>query len=314
MQVYPDIAALRDDSVRQRRTVAAMQRHLSAWRSKRDVNRLMSELKKYGDGAELGQCECLVGLVQDRAIARSFIEDWIASLIASARTEPFLEPQFAHHASNASTSMRLMRAGGTCLDIVAFESGGSDTRRHGAVTFIDSESHDLVLRGSLKGRWCRLQRTGGEQTLEVSHMEIAEGAILISNTETTWQPIGANGSALVLRLSRQPALPSPTRTYSIEDGTLLRIADGGKAASERLMAVSILGAIGDDCALERLRHVAADRKEEPHIRWEAIRQTLALDARSGEALLIELDRDDDPLSHPARSFLRTFQRGYATCP
>lgn len=107
------------------------------------------------------------------------------------------------------------------------------------------------------------------------------------------------GRLVILQLTRLPDRPGLTREYAILSGELLMQSSGDKRASQCEMAMAVLGAM--DCrdaagAIEEMARSGPD-----HLRWEALRHTLALDSRRGMRLAEAIAGEaDDPLAESAR--------------
>ena len=105
---------------------------------------------------------------------------------------------------------------------------------------------------------------------------------------------------LVLQLTRAPQAPRPSCEYRLSDGALVRESSGDKGASEQVMALGVLGAMGAATALAPIADFARQDGHDRDARWEAVRQLLALDSTAGFALLSQLaERGADTLSRPA---------------
>jgi hypothetical protein len=73
----------------------------------------------------------------------------------------------------------------------------------------------------------------------------------------------------------------------------------------------VLGALESPPALDAMAQVALDQMREPDLRWEAVRQLLALDAAQGFALLgLLADHQHDPLSEPSRRLKHQLAAAY----
>ena len=107
-------------------------------------------------------------------------------------------------------------------------------------------------------------------------------------------------SVLLLQLSRTAEHPTAAREFDSESGQFLRSASGDKLTSRKVMALSVLGALEHRDALPVLGDVARDAWLDDDLRWEAVRQTLALDSASGMRLLNDLaEQSPDALAQPA---------------
>ena len=111
---------------------------------------------------------------------------------------------------------------------------------------------------------------------------------------------------LILRLTREPKRPAPTRLVDLTTGQTSRTASGDKSASQAVMALNVLGALRDDGARDATQKPAPKREEDADLRWEAARQALALGPVRGLSILAQLaDRSGAALANPARALRAT---------
>ena len=107
---------------------------------------------------------------------------------------------------------------------------------------------------------------------------------------------------VLLQLSREPERPRATREIDLVTGNTIRMASGDKSASQAVMALAVLGSLEYEQAVTALEKTALNDHEDADVRWEAVRQCLARDARTGMCLLANLaSRKGDALSGPARA-------------
>jgi hypothetical protein len=99
----------------------------------------------------------------------------------------------------------------------------------------------------------------------------------------------------LLRLHRVAAQPKPTRALALADGTVVHRASGDLAASRSEMMLTVLGRMGHAAAAPEMASLAGEPGE-PSLRWQALRECLALDTTAGFAALLAIARAaDDPL-------------------
>ena len=73
--------------------------------------------------------------------------------------------------------------------------------------------------------------------------------------------------------------------FDAGDGRLITAISGCKQASQQMMALGVLGALAHRGGLSMMEQLAHDTTAQRDLRWEALRQVLALDAARGLALL-----------------------------
>ena len=107
----------------------------------------------------------------------------------------------------------------------------------------------------------------------------------------------------MLRLARADDDQPETRQYALSDGRLLHRASGSRDESRREMAMALLGRMGRTDAAPLLAELSLEGSA--HIRWQSLRETLALDSRAGFDALSRIAADPaDALCAPAAA-LRT---------
>ena len=93
--------------------------------------------------------------------------------------------------------------------------------------------------------------------------------------------------------------PAPTREYDFATGALLRQAAGDVRASRHEAMLALLGRMGRAEAAPVMAAIAREPGDDS-LRWQALRECLALDTAAGFAALCEVARaPDDPLAEPA---------------
>ena len=108
----------------------------------------------------------------------------------------------------------------------------------------------------------------------------------------------------VLKIAEAIAEEAPEE-IALADGRCLKIISGCKRTSQHIMALGVLGALRHEGAVPAMAATARDCSAARDLRWEALRQCLALDTRAGLALLAALAKGPgDPLAAPARALQR----------
>ena len=107
------------------------------------------------------------------------------------------------------------------------------------------------------------------------------------------------GALVLLRLQRGDGSSDPSCEYALDDGRLLHQAAASPRDSRLELAVSLLGRMGRSDAVPLLASMA-EESGTPHLRWQALRECLALDSGAGFAALSTIARRSaDPLAVPA---------------
>ena len=169
--------------------------------------------------------------------------------------------------------------------------------------FVDCERTELIVSGEASG-WhysvCDRGRVKAERKFWCQGDSIRCHARRESR-----QFVGVQRSVLLLQLISTPVHPSPTLGYNLADSALVQQSSGDKRASQQVMALGVLGALGNRAAIAPMIAFASDPSHDTTARWEAVRQVLALNASAGLNVLSELSScQADPLANPARSLHR----------
>lgn len=296
MQAHPALARLRSTPAPQPRTDAA----LAAWRAAPEVAAILAALSDYGAGASLAALPDLARVVADHTAAQALTDGLIAPLLAALRDEPLAQLPLGHSATPGLARLRLARAGRAALTLTAFARQAAVLPTSGL--FEDGEAHEIVLAGA--GRALCHQLTGGR--LHSDRLVCTPGTRLArGGADETRQFVEVTRPLLVLQLTRTAENPAPSREMALADGALLKTISGCKQTSQQMMALGVLGALQHRPAAAVMAQLALDRGAARDLRWEALRQVLALDSARGMAVLARLtDGHGDELAAPAAALHR----------
>ena len=292
MHVHPAIARLRAEPAPQPLVDAA----LAGWRAGAGVAALTEALAAYDAGAPLAGEARLAALLAEPDAARALVAAVIDPLAAALTAEPLAQPAIGFSARPGLARIRLIERERAALSLAVFAPRAP--MQPGSVLFEDGEAHELVLHGEGEAACYRLVDGGLMQT----PLACAPGTRLTrGGTHDARQILGVTRPLLLLQLTREAANPSPSREVALPSGQLIGTISASKRASQQMMALGVLGALGHRAGLEPMAALARDRSAERDGRWEALRQVLGLDARTGMALLAALAQagEEDALAAPA---------------
>ncbi len=297
MIVHPAIAGLRSRPAPQPCVTAALAR----WHGLPEVQAMIAGLTTFGAGAGLESVPALARLVGDHAAAAGLAHDFIAPVIAALTAEPLAQLPLGHSAAPGTARIRLATSGRASLTLAAYALARH--RQPASVLFEDGEVHEIVIAGA--GQALCHRRTG--QGVESRPVACVPGTRLTrGGAAEARQFVAVTRPLLVLQLVREAASPAASCEVSLPDGALLQTISGSKQASQTMMALGVLGALGHRHALAPMERLALDPQAERDLRWEALRQVLGLDAGRGLALLARLAaREDDALASPAAQLQRS---------
>ncbi len=303
MIIHPAIAKLRSDPASQLCARSSMETTQREWMAQDKTRALDFDLTAYCEGAALAELPALSQALSEIECARDLIHSMIAGFTAALSDEPLGEVPFRHTSSPGFARLQLMQRGGVVLSLCTYEpieTGQTPI----AAQFTDCELHELVLAGSAQGHTHRLVESNGRAPRVQTHTQAwsAGDRIAPLARSEARQFENVEQTLLILQLTRTPSRPGPTREIRLSDGVQIREASGDRRASEQVMALGVLGALGKPKSLEPMRDFARNSRNDQHPRWEAVRQVLAMDAGLGFSLLKELSvHAGDPLAGPARS-------------
>lgn len=294
MRVDPAIAAFRDERARQARAQAIMVAACDAWRSEPRIAPVFADLQRYGGGAALTACPSLARLFAAGAEAGQFVGRFCAVHALALAGERLGQPAFRHAFDGALSTLLLARSGTARLTLTALEPGPYDAS---SVTFSDAESHDAVVAGAARAREVRRERDG---SLAQSKVRLEAGSRLTFDLCREALHVAVVERRLVtLRLHRSAECPGPTREYALADGRLRQQAAGDVRQSRHEMMLALLGRMQRCEAAPAMAEIACEGGPDS-LRWEALRECLALDTARGFAALGEVARSPlDPLAAPA---------------
>ncbi|QZH75345.1 MAG: hypothetical protein JY451_01580 [Erythrobacter sp.] len=295
MELNPFIAALRTDRGPQRQAQTAMDAARTAWRAEPGGEQLAEELYRYGKGAPLEMCPLLEAMFTEVGEAERLIALLVRHYCAALKANPIGHPPFRHGFDGAAGTLLLARSGRVQLMIQAREPGRLDHRTY---TFSDASRFDAVLAGEGQARIVRARPAGGTAVQfdrEALSLRGGERIALDSASETLVVD-SVERRLVVLRLMRSAAEPEPGREYDAQSGALLSQSAGTIATSRQEMIVALLGRMGRSDAAPEMAWLATGEGDRS-LRWQALRECLALDSAEGFAALGNMARAaNDPLA------------------
>lgn len=295
MRIDPVFAEMRRDPGLQRRAQAAMRAAGDAWAAAPDVAPLLADFRRYGEGAELAECP---------ALAQAFAAGGPACRLTDTLVQRFLcelvgnrvgQLPFRHGFDGTTSTLLLSQSGRAQLILHAYEPGEWS---HSTASFSDAERYVHVLAGQGEGQIARRDPVSGAIALEPVALERGRHFALKLDRHAL-QVQRASCRLVTLRLHRFAAAPGPSCDYRLADGALLHQAAGDIRESRFEMMIALLGRMGRDEAAPVMAALAREAGDSS-LRWQALRECLALDTAAGFHALVELARRPaDPLAAPA---------------
>ncbi len=300
MQSGNQIAALQADPGLQIAAQDGLLTALAAWKVTPHVAAIFADFDTFVAGAALPDLPSLAALFGgDQAVdAQAFIAPLMAAWARCLGEQPFGVVPMRHHAGAAMTNLMLASGGNCMLNLVALDGvklGAVPAAR--TASFAPAEVWEVVLQGSGSGRL--VERCG--EAITAHPLELAAGLAL--GREAGREALlldRVDGAMLMLRLQRRHDTVQPRREYALNDGRMLRQACATPLESRHEVAVALIGRMGRKDAAPLLAEIARDEDHGDSLRWQALRECLALDTRTGFWTLTAIARaGSDRLAVPA---------------
>lgn len=324
MIIRPELAALRANDAPQRRAQDALGAALAAWRILPQVQCVEADLGRWSAGAEIEDLPALAALftAHDQS-AKQFagtIVDVISGVLAR---EPLGQSPLRHYCDDVSASVTLLRHGTTVLSLLTIDGHRlSQCSAPRSARFSPTETFDTVLAGQAVADRIALAPQGpergiiGGQTINLKPGDVSHR--LGSREILHWREVPTGLS--LLRLQRRTDACGIAREYALEDGALLHQAAGSPRESRLELTAALLGRMGRRDAAPLLAAIAEEGGSEA-LRWQMLRECLALDTAEGFTALCRLAADPaDPLAGHAGALraqlLESFPQlsGLIPCP
>jgi hypothetical protein len=293
----PILRALRSDDAQQRDAQQAMIATREAWRADQRCTALFDELARYGAGDDIASCPALASALGRPPVAQAFADAFLDHHLQALRACPLGMAPFRHVSEPNVASLLLARGGRALLMLSAREPGSYPAD---AAAFSDGERHEIVLAGVASGKAINLlDAKQGCARLEIAEISFEPGAhFTLDQASMSLVVEDVAQRLVVLRLIRTAELPRPSREFALIDGSLRQQASGDLTESRREMMLALLGRMGRRDAAPAMEEIA--REGSVHLRWQALRECLALDSAIGFRALIRVARDPaDPLAAQA---------------
>lgn len=305
MHVHPDVARLRSGDAPQPVCDAA----LAAWRAAPQVAAARAALARFDAGAALADLPDLARLTHDLAAARDFAAGLITPLLAALRAEPLAQVPLGHASAPGMTRIRLIEGKRSAVTLTALAPRAH--RVSPSALFEDGSVHELVMAGSGAAL---LHRTSSGAVMSET-LTLTPGVRMTRpGPDTARQITAIVQPLLLLQVTREAAQPGPSREIAVEDGRLIQTISGCRRTSQQMMALGVLGALQHRAGIGAMHALARDAARPRDLRWEALRQVLAMDASQGLALLAELAGETaDPLSAPAKALQQQLRATRPDC-
>ncbi len=303
MLIRPELRALRSDDAPQRRAQARLGEVLESWRASPVVAAIDADLHRFGQRAELEDLPALSALFDPHdSAAEQLATDIAARMLGELQHNAFGQVLFRHSSDAVQASLMLLRRGTATLALQVVDGAALERREPPiSAAFTATETVERILRGSGEAEHVQLgaPRPGGAELIR-SRRPVIAGAVARRDgaSETQWL-CRVEGSLVSLKLQRRPVSGAVMREYVLADGSLAHQAAGSSRDSRLELVASLLSRMERRDAAPLLAAMAEEQGSTA-MRWQVLRECLALDSGEGfRALSLIARRADDPLAAPA---------------
>jgi hypothetical protein len=314
MIVHPDLRALRSDDAPQRDAQERLYEAVGTWRRQPQVAAPLAELAAYADGRLLADCPALAALFDEGDETALPLAQGFAAAAADGLAEaPLGYLPLRHFSDGVISTLLLGHAGAVTLSLVAVDGAGLAARpTPTAVDFRPSQVAERVLAGSASAELITC-RPLGDRSAELGRQPIAlrPGDAIRRDGAQTAMLLGEVGTCLVtLRLQRRRADGGPTREYALADGRLLHQAASNPRDSRLELMMALLGRMDRSDAAPPIAALARGEGSTA-LRWQALRECLALDTLAGfQTLTAIAAAPGDPLAGTAGTLRKQLVETY----
>ncbi len=303
MIAHPELRALRRDDSPQCDAQDALQLAMDDWRAKPHIAALLAELKCFAAGAELSDCPGLAGLfTPGTGQAPILAKDFAATTCTALAAFPLGHVPLRHFTDGVTSTLLIAREGNVTLSLVSIDSEGMRHRPESAsASFSPNHTWEYVLGGSAAVELVTCQPSGPrDATLTRRALDIGPGSIMHRDGQREARLLHRIDGALVsLRLQRRQNTAEVTREYDLASGALLHQAAGNPRDSRIELMLALLGRMGRSDAAPLMAELAQGEGSTA-LRWQALRECLALDTLAGFAALAAIAvTPEDALAGPA---------------
>ena len=314
MFAHPELRALRRDDTPQCDAQGALLQAVADWRARPDIAAIHAELEEFAAGVPIAGCPAVAALfAPGNAAARRLAADFSAMTCAALAVWPLGHVPLRHYTDGTTSTILIARAVNVTLSLVGINGEGLGLRPESAsASFGPTQTWEHILAGTAAVEQVECQPTGPrEARLRRSAQEIGPGSVMYRDGMHDARLLRRIDGALVsLRLQRRCENSGETREYDLATGALLHQAASNPRDSRIELMLATLGRMGRTDAAPLMAEMARGNGSTA-LRWQALRECLALDTRSGFAALTDLAaRPEDALCGPASALRAQLLESY----
>lgn len=283
MDVHPEIGSLRGDDTPQRIAQNSIHDAFVAWRGGPGVAEVFADVAAFASGVAMADCTALAGLFDEGDDAAAFAGEFCAAACAQLEASPLAHVPQRHFHDDAISTLLLAQSGNVTLSLIAIEGEGLCARPAAkSASFWPGEAWEVVLAGTANAELieCRSPRDDGAH-LRRLQTTLQPGKVICRDASRQALVVrGVQGCLVSLRLQRRSVRAGVTREFALEDGRLLHQAAGNPRDSRIELMMAALGRMGRADAAPLFAEIASGEGAEA-LRWQALRECLALDTLTG---------------------------------
>ncbi len=308
MRIHPELRALRGNDAPQRDAQEALYRVVGAWREQDEIGEVLKDLASLDSGTGLGECQALSSLFTGSGeAAKAFVQGFVRAVSAGLGDAPLGHVPLRHFTDGTSSTLLLARSGNVTLSLVAIDGDGFACKPDPVTAdFSPSEVWERVLAGKAQADLIDLKaETGSRAELAISTISIEAGATVHRDRRRQTCLLRAiEGRLVFLRLQRRLTDSGPSREYDLSDGRTVHQAAGNPRDSRIELMMALLGRMQRTDAAPILGEIAREEGTTA-LRWQALRECLALDTLEGFSALTAIARSPGDDLAPAAGALRS---------
>jgi len=305
MLIRPELQALRRDDAPQRRAQARLGQAFAAWRAAPVAAAAEAELARFAEGQVLEDLPVLSALfAPGEGAAQEFCGGLVEVILGELSREVLGQSPLRHNTDDTLTTLSIFHHGTATLTLQTIDGQGLSRRPEPtAVSFSPGETWESVLAGEAAAD--RVTITGlkpGGAILSSTAVRLEAGSVCHRHGLREALVLRrVKASMVTLKLQRRTCAGQVSREYALATGELIHQAAADPRDSRLELSAALLGRMGRRDAAPMLAAMAEEQGS-LSLRWQVLRECLALDSAAGFAALCRIARrSDDPLAHAAGS-------------
>ena len=300
MYLRAELAALNLDDAPQRRAQDRTYQAFAAWRAQDANTAWGAALERFGAGANFDACGALAALFgSDPEPAAALIDGMVATGLVAVSTDPLSHVPLRHGGDAGRATLLLGQAGDASLSLVA-RSGAALARTPvpTSASFAPARHWLRVVAGTARAARIVLGSSG---KIESQNANLAPGEVLARDAlREALHFRSISGTLVTLELTSRDRRADIAREVQLADGAFLRQSACDPRDSRHELMAALLGRMEREDAAPTLAALAQANAPAP-LRWQALREALALDTRAGFAALSAIaNTPRDPLVRAAQ--------------